>query len=103
MRRAGARDALQLRVAGVFVDQIGRIGQGPGEYTEPRLIELAPDGRIFVWDPSQRRVVVFAADATACSSAAGKRCGHFLGHRRADELVDRAPLSPDVTSAISTG
>jgi len=49
---------------GVFVDQIGRIGQGPGEYTEPRLLDVAPDGRIFVWDPSQRRVVVFAADAT---------------------------------------
>lgn len=47
---------------GVFVDQIGRIGQGPGEYTEPRVIEVGPDGRIFVWDSDQRRVVVFGAD-----------------------------------------
>jgi len=49
---------------GVFVDQIGRIGQGPGEYTAPRLIEVAPEGRIFVWDSDQRRLVVFAADGT---------------------------------------
>ncbi|MGD8817536.1 MAG: 6-bladed beta-propeller [Acidobacteriota bacterium] len=48
----------------VFVDQIGRIGQGPGEYTAPRMIEVASDGRIFVWDSDQRRLVVFAADGT---------------------------------------
>lgn len=49
---------------GVFVDQIGRIGQGPGEYTQPRLIDVSSDGRIFVWDPGQRRVGVFGPDGT---------------------------------------
>ncbi len=49
---------------GVFIDNIGGIGQGPGEYTEPSMIEVAPDGRIFVWDRRQQRVVVFRPDGT---------------------------------------
>lgn len=61
---------------GVFADQIGRIGQGPGEYTEPGMIEVARDGRIFVWDPRARRVAVFGPDGTPLATwpATGAFC-----------------------------
>ncbi len=41
---------------------LGAKGQGPGEFTRPVELSMAPDGRIAVGDASTRRVTVFAPD-----------------------------------------
>ncbi len=47
---------------GVYVDTIGGGGQGPGEYTAPMMVTVAPDGRILVFDSLSRRTQVYGPD-----------------------------------------
>jgi len=47
---------------GVYVDTIGGVGQGPGEYEDPITVTLAPDGRIHVFDLRGSRTNIYAAD-----------------------------------------
>ncbi len=47
---------------GVYVDTIGAIGQGPGEYRNPVMVVVTPDGRILVFDFSSRRTQVYGPD-----------------------------------------
>ena len=47
---------------GVFVDNIGAIGQGPGEYGDPAMVAVTPDGRIIVFDFAGDRMQVYAPD-----------------------------------------
>lgn len=49
---------------GNYLGTIGAPGQGPGEYTDPFRVVAAPDGRIFVSEPRQSRINVFAADGS---------------------------------------
>lgn len=42
---------LAFRYDGSFVGQIGRQGEGPGEYTAPNAITVEPDGDLLVVDP----------------------------------------------------
>lgn len=37
--------------AGTYVRQIGRGGEGPGEYRQIVGMEVLPDGRLVTWDP----------------------------------------------------
>lgn len=47
---------------GVFVGDLGGAGQGPGEYTQPALITLGSDGRVYVYDWGTRRTLVYGSD-----------------------------------------
>ena len=49
---------------GTYLHNVGREGQGPGEYQIPWGMQLLPDGNLAVWDPSHRRVTVFDPDGT---------------------------------------
>jgi hypothetical protein len=53
---------------GIYIDTIGGIGQGPGEYLNPTAVAVAPDGRILVLDGQTGRTQVFAADGTVIES-----------------------------------
>lgn len=42
---------------GSFIRDIGREGQGPGEFQAPFRLTTTDDGRLLVWDPPLRQVV----------------------------------------------
>ena len=44
---------------GVYVETLGRRGEGPGEFTRPEAIAALPDGRLAVRDLGNQRVTVF--------------------------------------------
>ena len=44
---------------GVYMETLGRRGEGPGEFTEAEAIAALPDGRLAVRDPDNQRVTVF--------------------------------------------
>lgn len=44
---------------GTFLHNIGREGDGPGEYGSPDGIGILPDGRIIVRDPPNARITLF--------------------------------------------
>jgi hypothetical protein len=49
--------------AGTYVRNVGRGGEGPGEYRQISGMEVLPDGRLLTWDPRLGRVSVFANDS----------------------------------------
>ena len=46
---------------GTFLRNVGREGDGPGEYNSPDGMGILPDGRILVRDPPNSRIAVYAA------------------------------------------
>ena len=46
---------------GVYLRDIGRQGQGPGEYERPARIAIADDGRIFLQDGGETEVMIYTA------------------------------------------
>lgn len=44
---------------GVYLETLGRRGEGPGEFSEAEAIAVLPDGRLAVRDPENQRVTVF--------------------------------------------
>jgi len=44
---------------GIYLRTIGQKGQGPGEFDTPAYYDLSSDGRIFLMDQRNRRVVIF--------------------------------------------
>ena len=44
---------------GVYVETLGRRGEGPGEFTEAEAVAALPDGRVAVRDPENQRVTLF--------------------------------------------
>lgn len=46
-------------VNGQFIGQVGRKGEGPGEFSYPSNLRLLPDGHVAVWDPGRIRVSLF--------------------------------------------
>jgi DNA-binding beta-propeller fold protein YncE len=47
---------------GTFIKAFGKTGHGPGELFGPHAIALAPDGRLFVADRGNQRIVIFDQD-----------------------------------------
>jgi len=47
---------------GNFIRNLGREGQGPGEFTSPSLVAADADGRLFLFDSRQGRIDVYGAD-----------------------------------------
>src|SRR5688572_27021186 len=45
---------------GKFLGNLGRVGEGPGEYRGPTGLAEMPDGRIVLSDPRLRRVTLYA-------------------------------------------
>ncbi len=47
---------------GRFVREIGRQGEGPGEFRSIAGVSVLPDGRLAAWDRRNRRVTVYGTD-----------------------------------------
>ena len=53
---------------GLFVGNIGRKGQGPGEFNRPNLLEIDSFNQILVSDPYQRRFIFMERDGNYIKS-----------------------------------
>ncbi len=53
---------VRLRPDGTFVEAVGRLGSGPGEFMGPHALAFDSTGRLFVADRSNNRVQIFDAD-----------------------------------------
>jgi hypothetical protein len=51
--------------AGRHLRDIGKDGEGPGEFRRPESMVLGPDGRIFVRDPRTGRITIFSKQGAA--------------------------------------
>lgn len=49
---------------GMFLRNVGRAGNGPGEYESPDGVAVLPDGRVLVRDPPNSRITVFDSAGT---------------------------------------
>lgn len=50
---------------GVYLGQVGREGEGPGEYLDALLgMQVRGDGRLQVWDPRNGRITVYEPDGS---------------------------------------
>jgi DNA-binding beta-propeller fold protein YncE len=74
---------------GAHVADIGRRGSGPGEFNLPRDLAIGLDGRLYVVDGGNFRVVVFDKDGRYLHSfgSIGKQYGQFA--RPKEIAVDR--------------
>ncbi len=76
-------------VTGEHLMDIGRRGAGPGEFNLPRDLAIGKDGRLYVVDGGNFRVVVFDANGRYLHSfgSVGKQYGQFA--RPKEVAVDR--------------
>jgi DNA-binding beta-propeller fold protein YncE len=77
-------------VSGAHLMDIGKRGSGPGEFNLPRDMAIGKDGRLYVVDGGNFRVVVFDKDGRYLSSfgSIGKQYGQFA--RPKEIAIDRA-------------
>lgn len=68
---------------GGYVDQIGRKGEGPGEFAYPFGMRVLPDGSVVVWDDGQVRVSRFDTSGAFLDSFAPPT---FMIHGPFEEL-----------------
>jgi hypothetical protein len=54
--------------AGRYVRDLGRPGQGPGEYIQISGVHFTPAGQVAIWDPANARISVFAEDGTVINT-----------------------------------
>ena len=75
--RPAATQVKMFSGAGSFMRNIGRIGRGPGEYSSPSAIAVAPRGELLVW--ASMRVNVYAPNGDFKTSwAAPSTSGQFV-------------------------
>lgn len=59
---------------------IGREGQGPGEYSDRvQGMEELPDGNLAVWDSDNQRISIFSPDGTFVGSIPSGTTGYYSG------------------------
>jgi len=78
--RTGGSEAAAVVVYGADGQQtrvLGRSGQGPHEYVQPRLVATQGE-RILIWDQAQHKVSAFAMDGTPLKEWTGLRFLHGL-------------------------
>jgi DNA-binding beta-propeller fold protein YncE len=76
-------------VSGAHLYDIGKRGSGPGEFNLPRDLAIGKDGRLYVVDGGNFRVVVFDRDGRYLHSfgSVGKQYGQFA--RPKEIAIDR--------------
>lgn len=76
-------------VTGAHLQDIGRRGMGPGEFNLPRDVAIGKDGRLYVVDGGNFRVVVFDRQGRYLHSfgSVGKQYGQFA--RPKEVAIDR--------------
>lgn len=77
---------------GAWLRDIGREGEGPGEYKQPDSgLAILPDGRVAVRDPGNGRILFYSPD------------GEYLDYYRiAGSFSTGQPLVPDTAGVLTT-
>lgn len=73
---------------GRYLMDFGREGEGPGEFRNPSAIGIDAEGRVWLHDQGQQRIIVFATDGTAVETLS-------LGGARISGGNQSMVLSPD--------
>lgn len=68
--------------AGTYLGDIGRAGEGPGEYRAPDGLAILPGGRLLVRDPRNMRINVYAPDGASAGSWPHPNRGDLHAYRR---------------------
>jgi hypothetical protein len=71
-----------LRPNGTLLDTLGRQGQGPGEFQDPTIVDVAREDSVYVFDNQLNRLVVFSpppALERARSMVVTSDVGHLSG------------------------
>jgi hypothetical protein len=90
---------------GSFLKELGRQGQGPGEYLYPVSIDINKNGDIWVADYGGNRINIYAKDFKFVRSIIGRtKLLHYLNINSKDEIymyrsVDN-PLRPSTADTI---
>jgi hypothetical protein len=58
----GAKRVGVYGLDGLFRTWLGRVGEGPGEFKSPRAGGLTSNGKVWIFDPNQQRVLLFRPD-----------------------------------------
>ncbi len=53
---------------GAFLNNIGRMGEGPGEFQRVQAIKPTPDGNVALWDTQLRRITIMEPDGSFVDS-----------------------------------
>jgi hypothetical protein len=90
---------------GRFVKELGRQGQGPGEYLNPVSIDIGKNGNIWVADYGGNRISIFSKDFKFIKSIVGKtRLLYYLNINSKDKIyMYRSmanPLRPSTADTI---
>ena len=95
---------LRYSAEGAFLGQVGREGEGPGEFRYPSALRVMDGGRVFVWDPGLVRISEFSSEGAFLSSFSPPT--HMVGGRFEEFEVDSegylyliALTQPEVTGA----
>ena len=78
----GIKGLLRFTINGKFIDKIGSVGQGPGEYVSPQNFFVFRD-RICIIDNSQQKILCYSRD------------GKFVEERRIPFYADQAVFMDD--------
>lgn len=78
--------------AGIWLRDVGREGEGPGEYKQPDSgLAILPDGRVALRDPGNGRITLYSGD------------GEYDGfYRIAGSFNTSSPLTADTSGALLT-
>ena len=89
-------------VSGAHLQDIGKRGSGPGEFNLPRDLAIGKDGRLYVVDGGNFRVVVFDREGRYLHSfgSVGKQYGQFA--RPKEIAIDREATSTSSTPRSAT-
>jgi hypothetical protein len=83
---------------GAFRFRIGRHGGGPGEFSSPCCLAIAPDGRLWVRDNGNARYVAFEIDADGATAVRTIRMQHSDANRHVATTFDDAGRLIDIGS-----
>ena len=90
---------------GKFIRELGRKGQGPGEYANPVSLEISRDGEIWVADYGNNRISIYSKDLDFKDQILCRpRILHFLHLNNRNEIYmyrsQANPLKPNTSDTI---
>lgn len=75
----GARSVLKFTAEGTLVQKFGGVsGRGPGEFSNPSALDVTPEGEVWVCDPVNGFVTVFAVDGSVRQTVRTERPPHRI-------------------------
>lgn len=91
---------LKFDKTGTFLKQWGKLGPGPGDFSQPHAIAMDSQGRLFVADRSNNRVQVFDQDGKFLTEtkAFGRPSGVFIDKRDTLMVADSESQSRDANA-----